>query len=111
VDFGLKGKVAMVTGAAQGIGSETARLLSYEGCNVALADVNFEKAERIAGEIQAKGCEAKAFHCDVSETVSVTDTVKKVREALGDIDILVNNAGIVGPYVGNVIVEMPEELG
>ena len=77
VDFGLNGKVAMVTGAAQGIGSETARLLSYEGCKVAIADINFEKAERIAGEVQAAGFEAMAFRCDVSETVSVIDTVKE----------------------------------
>lgn len=109
MDLGLKGKVAMVTGAAQGIGSETARLLSYEGCKVAIADINFEKAERKASEIQAAGCEAMAFQCDVSEAVSVIDKVKKVREALGGIDILVNNAGVAGPYVGKLIVDMPED--
>ena len=60
MDLGLKGKVALVTGAGQGIGKACALALAEEGCNVAICDINKETMEQAAKEIGAKGVEARA---------------------------------------------------
>ena len=109
MESGLKGKVALVTGGAQGIGKETVKLFSLEGCTVAIADMNFESGEFLASEINSDGGEALALECDVSDTQSVTNAVERARDVLGTVHVLVNNAGIGPPYLGKRIVDMPEE--
>lgn len=86
----LKGKVAVVTGAASGFGAEIARLYVREGAKVAIADLNEEGAQKVAAEI---GDAAIAVRCDVSDRSDVDQLIAKTTAAFGPIDIVVNNAG------------------
>jgi 3-oxoacyl-[acyl-carrier protein] reductase len=88
------GKVALVTGAAQGIGAATARRLAAEGANVAVVDLTAERGQPVVDEITAAGGVAVAYGCDVSDQASVDETTDAVVERFGRLDILVNNAGI-----------------
>ncbi len=90
----LKGKVAIVTGGAQGIGKTIATQLAQEGANVVIADVVEEVAKSTAQEISQKGSEAISLGVDVSILSSVEEMVKKTLDKFGRIDILVNNAGM-----------------
>jgi 3-oxoacyl-[acyl-carrier protein] reductase len=90
----LEGRVAFVTGAAQGIGRAIALALAEDGADVALGDLNLEKLEAVAREVEGLGRKAMALHLDVASSDSVHAAVAKVLEAWGKIDILVNNAGI-----------------
>lgn len=90
----LKGKVAIVTGGAQGIGKSIATQLAQAGANVVVADVMEEVAKSTAQEISQKGNEAISVKVDVSNLSSVEEMVKKTLDKFGRIDILVNNAGI-----------------
>lgn len=90
----LKGKVAIVTGGAQGIGKTIATRLAQEGANVVIADVVEEVAKATAQEISQKGSESISIGVDVSILSSVEEMVKKTLDKFGRIDILVNNAGI-----------------
>ncbi len=89
----LNGKVAIVTGAAQGIGRAIATRLAAEGAKVAIADINEEVARRTAAEIKAAGHEACAVKLDVTSLDSAMAAVERVERELGPLDILVNNAG------------------
>lgn len=102
----LGGKVALVTGAAQGIGKAIALLLAEMGADVAVVDVNLEKAEETAGEIRALGRRATAARVNVTDSAAVEAAVEKVVENLGGVDILVNNAGITRD---NLLLRMKEE--
>lgn len=102
----LHGKVALVTGAAQGIGAGIARLLAREGTQVVLADVNGEKAEMAAKECAATGGEAWSVCMDVSQLGDVERAIEAVCGRHGRLDILVNNAGIL--RTGRVV-EFSEE--
>ncbi len=86
----LKGKVAIVTGAASGFGAETARLYAKEGAKVVIADLNIAGAEKVAAEI---GEAAVAIKCDVSKRPDVDATVNLAMSKFGSVDIVVNNAG------------------
>jgi 3-oxoacyl-[acyl-carrier protein] reductase len=90
----LAGKVAIVTGAGQGIGAAVARAYAAQGAKVAVADWNAEGAEQVAQEIRAAGGKAVAQKCDVSNRAEVDSMVAAVAAELGPIDVLVNNAGI-----------------
>jgi 3-oxoacyl-[acyl-carrier protein] reductase len=90
----LAGKVALVTGAAQGIGKAVALLLARHGADIAVSDVNLEKAEETVREIQAIGRRSMAIRSDVSRLDDVERMVQTILEQMGKIDILVNNAGI-----------------
>jgi 3-oxoacyl-[acyl-carrier protein] reductase len=90
----LSGRVALVTGASQGIGRACALKLAEAGAAVAVAARNQDKLNELVAEITAKGGKASAFALDVGEEEQIKSTVKKVVEQLGKIDILVNNAGI-----------------
>ena len=92
--FDLAGRVALVTGGAQGLGRAIALGLARQGAEVAVADWNAAGAEDTAVAIQALGRKSAAFRCDVSQEEDVRRTVAGTQAALGALDILVNNAGI-----------------
>jgi|YelNatPaOPRAMG01_1025707.scaffolds.fasta_scaffold07079_2 3-oxoacyl-[acyl-carrier protein] reductase len=91
----LKDKVAIVTGAAQGIGEAIAKKFASEGASVAIADLNVEKAVHVAEEIKSLGGVAIAIKVDVVQRKEVQDMVSITLENLGGLHILVNNAGVV----------------
>src|SRR6476661_445821 len=90
----LAGRVALVTGASQGIGRACALKLAQSGATVALAARSQEKLQELAAEIAAAGGAATAFPLDVSDEEQIKATFKAAITQLGKIDILVNNAGI-----------------
>lgn len=91
----LAGKVAIITGAARGIGKATARLFAREGARVAVTDIDAERGKRTATEIREEGGEAIFVPVDVADPASVEAMVRRVLDAYGRIDILVNNAGVL----------------
>jgi len=92
--FNLKDKVAVVTGASQGIGRDTAHALAEAGAKVAVAARNEEKLAELVQEITAKGGEAFAVKMDVADIDQIKSGFKSILEKFGKIDILVNNAAI-----------------
>ncbi|MCP8969870.1 3-hydroxybutyrate dehydrogenase [Ectobacillus ponti] len=102
----LEQKVALITGAASGIGLEIARAFATEGAKVIISDLNAEAAERAARELQEQGFEALAVACDVTKEEQVAQSFQTTMEAFGRLDILVNNAGL--QYV-SPIEEFPTE--
>jgi 3-oxoacyl-[acyl-carrier protein] reductase len=90
----LEGKVALVTGAANGIGAATARRLASEGARLAVVDLNEGDLEQTVRAITEAGGEAQAFGGDISKGADVARFVQQAKERFGRIDILVNNAGI-----------------
>src|SRR5215831_12147886 len=90
----LKGRIALVTGASQGIGRACALELARRGASVALAARNLEKLGAVEAEITAAGGTAKAFALDVASEESIKAGAKAVIEHFGKVEILVNNAGI-----------------
>jgi NAD(P)-dependent dehydrogenase (short-subunit alcohol dehydrogenase family) len=90
----LTGKVAIVTGAAQGMGEAIARFLAGVGAHVAVADINADLAEKVAAAIRSEGGEAKAYRVDMADETSIVAVVKNVRADFGGLHILVNNAGV-----------------
>lgn len=92
----LKDKVAIVTGAAQGLGRHIAERLAKEGARTVIADLNYEKAGQTAGEIEHKyGKKSLAIPVDVTDEKQVETMVEKTRQEFKRIDILINNAGIL----------------
>ncbi len=102
----LIGKVALVTGAAQGIGKAIALLLARNGADIVVADINLEKAEETAREIESIGPKAMAFKVNVAHLSDLERMVEAILERFGKIDILVNNAGITRD---KLILRMTEE--
>jgi len=95
-DFGLKGKIAVVTGGAQGLGREMADALSWAGADVAVTDLQEDKAKRVALEIsKSRKNRTMGFHLDVSSRSSVETGSEKILKEFGRIDIVVNNAGVL----------------
>jgi len=90
----LAGKVAFVTGAANGIGLGIARALAKEGTHVALADIERDGIERAAREVAALGVRTLALPLDVSDRAAVEDAARRVEAEFGRVQICVNNAGI-----------------
>lgn len=103
----LTGKVAVITGAAQGIGRAVALAMGREGAQVVIADLQGEKAQSVAGELAHLGAQASAVEVDVASELSVK---RMARQALGDfgrVDILVNVAGIYFPKAS--VVDLSEQ--
>lgn len=90
----LKGKVAVVTGAARGIGAEIAKRLAEDGADVAICDLKEEWCAETVSALEALGVKAKAYGVNVAESAEVDACIKAVCEDFGGVDIMVNNAGI-----------------
>jgi NAD(P)-dependent dehydrogenase (short-subunit alcohol dehydrogenase family) len=97
----LKNKVAIVTGAAHGMGEAEARLFAREGAKVVVADVLDEQAEAVVADIRAGGGEAIAATIDVTSEPAWVALIEKTVALYDGLDILVNNAGISGSSVGD----------
>ncbi|MGR8948536.1 MAG: SDR family NAD(P)-dependent oxidoreductase [Gammaproteobacteria bacterium] len=93
----IKGKVALITGAASGMGRATAHLFADEGARVAVSDVDLDKVMQVVQEIESAGGEALGLKLDVSNAEQREDAVAKIVSTWGGLDILVNNAGIAPP--------------
>src|SRR3954466_5617155 len=93
----IAGRVAVVTGAASGMGRATAHLFADEGAKVAVVDRVAEGVEAVAAEITGAGGTARGYVLDVSEASPIASTMARVRAELGAVDILVNNAGVSLP--------------
>jgi len=102
----LNGRVAVVTGAAQGIGKTIAVLFAAKGLSLVLCDINLEAAEETAREIEEKGGNCLALKSDVSSFQDAEKIIKQAVEHFGSLDILINNAGITRD---NVLLRMKEE--
>ena len=96
LDRSIAGRVALVTGAASGMGRATAHLFADEGARLALVDRDAAGVERVAREITEAGGIATAWALDVSDLARVRDAVNEVVARHGGLDILINNAGISG---------------
>jgi NAD(P)-dependent dehydrogenase (short-subunit alcohol dehydrogenase family) len=92
----MDGKVALITGAAAGIGKATAELLSREGASVAVTDVDDESGEAVAKALRDSGAKARFWHLDVSDEGEVHRVVDEAAAHFGGLHVLVNNAGIGG---------------
>lgn len=101
-------KVALVTGAGQGIGRGIALRLARDGMHVALVDLNEEKTAAVAKEVQALGVKATTFRADVSRRDEVFAAVEHAEKMLGGFDVMVNNAGIAS--VQSIEAATPEEV-
>ncbi len=98
----LDGKVALVTGAASGMGLTETQLFSEEGAKVIALDIQFDLLQEKVNEICSKGGDAIALRLDVTSAISWEDIVNKTIDKYGKIDILVNNAGI---HIGKTLLE------
>lgn len=94
----LDGKVAMVTGAGQGVGRTVALMLAAQGAVVAVNDFHADRAESVAAEVRATGAAAMACAGDVSDYAAVAANLRSVEQEFGPVEILVNNAGNAGPH-------------
>ena len=90
----ISGRVAIVTGAASGMGRATAQLFSDEGANVAVCDVNTDGVDQVVNEICSAGGSASGYVTDLDSASEINDLISRIRNDLGPIDILVNNAGV-----------------
>src|SRR5437764_1600645 len=101
--FSLKNKVALITGASQGIGRDTALALAEAGAKVTVAARQEEKLAALVKDIAAAGGEAFAVKMDVADAEQVKTGFKAVLEKFGRMDILVNNAAITSDGLDNVM--------
>lgn len=104
----INGKVALITGAGQGIGRGIALRLATDGADIAIVDMNEEKMQGVADEVRALGRQATIFKADVTDRDQVYAAIDHAEKELGGFDIMVNNAGIAN--VQAVADLMPDEV-
>lgn len=106
MEFGLKNRVALITGAASGIGKAIATAFAGEGTNLALCDINLESLEKVATDLRAKGVRVFTEKVDVTKQDQTDAFLSHAASEFGRIDILINNAG-----TGRLsdLMELPEE--
>lgn len=102
----LKGKVAVITGSARGIGKSIATLFARQGAKIVISDVADEIGEKTAQEIKELGGEAIYIHCDVSDPRDAEGLIRSAVENFGKLNILVNNAGVTSD---SLLVRMKDE--
>ena len=95
VNFSLKGKIALVTGASYGIGFAIATGFAEAGATIVFNDIKEELVAKGMAAYREKGIEAHGYVCDVTDELQVNDLVSRIEKEVGVIDILVNNAGII----------------
>ena len=105
--YNMSGKRALVTGGGSGIGRAAAMILAHYGAQVAVCDINGDRAVQVADEIRSEGGQAIPVQADVSRSESVTDMMENVVSVFGGLDILLSNAGIGGEV--KPILEQSEE--
>jgi 3-oxoacyl-[acyl-carrier protein] reductase len=93
MDLGIKGKVALVTGSARGIGEATLRMLAREGALAVVTDIDMDAVEQTVNSFHEEGLDAIGIPCDVNDELQVQAMVDRAVERYGAVDILVNNAG------------------
>ena len=103
----LEGKVAMITGASQGLGRALALAYAREGAQIVINSRQEESIRPVAEEAESKGAEVLALAADVSRSADVERLVGAATRRFGCVDVLVNNAGVLGPRV--TIAEYPED--
>lgn len=91
--FDLKGKTAIITGGANGIGKASCEILAAFGANVVVSDYNIEAAEETSNEINARGGNSIAIKCDVTLDTDLINLIEETNSRFGSIEILVNNVG------------------
>ncbi len=96
---GMKDKVVMITGAANGIGLECAKLLSQRGARLMLSDIDGSAGQRAVADLTANGCDATFFACDVTNGQAVEALVEATLAEFGQLDCAVNNAGVEHPHM------------
>ena len=97
----LAGKVALISGAARGMGADEARLFAREGARVVLGDLLDDAGEKVAAGIRQEGGDATYVRLDVTQEAAWEQAVQAAETAYGKLDILVNNAGIAGYSQGD----------
>jgi NAD(P)-dependent dehydrogenase (short-subunit alcohol dehydrogenase family) len=102
----LENKIAIVTGAADGIGLAISQTFAREGATVIMSDINITKCLREAKKIRASGYKAKSLKCDVGNSTDVESLIEKTVKKFQRIDILVNNAGIA---IGGNVTKMKDD--
>ena len=107
--FALTDRIAIVTGAGQGIGEATALAVAEAGAHVVVADINVKTMQNVAKQIEKLGRKALAVPTDVTVTSQVENLVSKTIAEFGRIDILMNNAGGIDPALTGKAVDMSEE--
>jgi NAD(P)-dependent dehydrogenase (short-subunit alcohol dehydrogenase family) len=101
----LSGRIAIVTGAGQGMGRSVAQALAARGATIVVNDLKAEKAEGVAAELRAGGAEAHAIVADVIDAAAVRGMIEETIARYGGIHILINNAGVLRP---TKVAEIPE---
>ncbi len=109
MNMGLDGRVALVTGAGQGVGAGIARALAAEGAAVAVNDLHVERADGVVSEIVSAGGHAVPAIADVTDLDAVRAMVTDVGASLGPVDVLVNNAGVPEAFKLQRFRDMPVE--
>jgi len=104
--MGFEGRIALVTGASQGIGEAIAFDLSEKGVEILITDIQIDKAEQVVNKIRSNKGSASCYRMDVSQSESVNRTVGEIMKQYGKIDFLVNNAGITRD---SLLMRMKEE--
>ncbi len=102
----LKDKIAIVTGAARGIGESIAKSFAEQGCKVVVSDIDLQGVQHVASDIESSGSTAKAVKSDVSNAKDAEDLISLTLKEFGRIDVLVNNAGITRD---NLLMRMNEQ--
>ncbi len=109
MDFGLAGKVALVTGGGRGIGRAEALALAAEGVMVAVNALHANTCNETVAVVKAAGGQAEAYPADVSDEAAVIQMIDAITRKLGGLHILVNNAGQGGSHLNHTVDQMPTE--
>ena len=93
----IKGRVALITGAASGMGKATAQVFAAEGARVVVTDINEGEVKNVSEQIESDGGEALAISLDITDEEQIKECISKSIKSFGQIDYLINNAGIASP--------------